>query len=55
MKALLLVLLLSGCATQRYLSEEEDQQMREACDKTGCVTMPVPVFQELLKRRGIAI
>lgn len=55
MKALVLLLLLCGCAQDRYLSAEEDQKMREACETAGCITMPVPVFQELLKRRGIAI
>lgn len=54
MKALLLLLLLSGCAT-RYFTEEEDSKAREVCEATGCVIVPVPVMRELLKRRGIGI
>lgn len=50
----LLLLLLSGCATERYLSAEEDQQMKEACVQ-GCTVVPNNVLLELLKRRGVEI
>lgn len=56
MKALLILLLLTGCASDRYLTEAEDAKMRETCEAAGCVTVPLPLMEQLLKRRqGIAI
>ena len=54
MKALLLLLLLSGCAT-RYLSEEEDQKFRETCEGQKCYVFTEDALKELLKRMGIGI
>lgn len=48
MKSLLLLLLLSGCAT-RYLTVEEDQDLRARCEQ-GCVVMPATVLEKLLER-----
>lgn len=46
------MLLLSGCAT-RYLTPEEDEDLRARCEQ-GCVVMPV--LEKLLERlRGRAI
>lgn len=56
MKSLLLLLLLTGCASDRYFTAEEDQKARETCEATGCVIVPIPLMTELLKRlRGVAI
>lgn len=49
MKAALLVLLLAGCANGRYLTEQEDAEMRKNCEATGCVAVPVPVFNQILQ------
>lgn len=50
MKILLLAVILglTGCATQRFLSAEEDQQMRESCEAQGCTVLPNGVLEQLL-------
>lgn len=50
--ALLLLVLLGGCAAQpdRYLTQEQDAQMRENCEQDGCVVIPDSVFQEMVQR-----
>ena len=47
MKTLLLCLLLAGCATPRYLTEEQDKETYEAC-KTGCALVPTDVWNQIL-------
>jgi hypothetical protein len=49
MKALVLVLLLSACASPRYLTEEQDAQMRAVCesDPNGCIAMPASVWLQI--------
>ena len=48
---LLLLALLVGCAQpERYLTQEQDAQMRENCESEGCVVVPEAVFQEMLRR-----
>lgn len=55
MKALIILLLLSGCAT-RYLTPEQDAEFRANCEATGCVVVPVPLMEQLLERlKGVAI
>ena len=48
---LVLLILLGGCAQQpeRYLTPEQDAQMRENC-QDGCVVVPESVFQEMVRR-----
>lgn len=60
MKALLILLLLTGCAQDRYLSAQEDAQMKADCEPVGgCVYMPSQIWQRiqaiLNQRRGTAI
>ena len=47
-----LILGISGCASTRYLTEEEDAKMREVCeDKAngGCAVIPGNVWEFLQK------
>lgn len=56
MKALLLCLALAGCATDRYLTKEQDAEFRASCEQTGCAIVPFPVLRTLLERlKGTAI
>jgi hypothetical protein len=53
MKPLLLCLLLAGCATppeQRWLTKEEDAELRAKCEGQSCVILPGAVFQQLVER-----
>ena len=56
MKAIVLLLLLAGCATpERFLNAEEDAKMKEAC-ADGCTVVPNAILLELLKRKqGVQI
>ena len=47
MKALLLCLVLAGCATDRYLTEAEDAALREKCEPQGCAAVPIPIWQKI--------
>ena len=40
---------MAGCSTTRYLSEQEDAEMREKCEATGCVAIPVPLYRQILE------
>lgn len=54
---LMLLVLLSalGCAEARYLTKEQDAEMREKCTE-GCVVVPAPLMQEVIRRlQGNAI
>ena len=52
----LLVMLFAvlGCATvsdqKRYFTEAEDADIRAKCEQTGCVFVPAPLWQQILKR-----
>lgn len=52
--AVIVVLLLSigiflpGCASDRYLTEEQDAAMRDACQRHGgCTVLPRPVWEQI--------
>lgn len=48
MKALLLCLVLAGCATQsRYLTEAEDAALRAKCEPDGCAAVPIPIWNKI--------
>lgn len=49
---LLLCLLLSGCASDRYLSAGEDANMRAACEAKGCAIVPLDVWRQVEKLLG---
>lgn len=55
--AIIAPLALTGCASSRYLSEEQDAKMRELCDKPGgCSIIQGEQWQQieqLLRRLGI--
>ena len=47
-----LILGISGCASTRYLTEEEDAKMREVCENKengGCAVIPGNVWEFLQK------
>ena len=46
---LILALALSGCATtDRYLTEEQDREMRATCEN-GCMVIAGPAWEQLRK------
>ena len=52
--AILAALLLRGCASERYLSLEEDAELRAKCEGQNCVVVPASVLQQLLQQiRGM--
>ena len=53
-KALAVCLLLAGCAQQppsapRFYTDQEDAQLREMCEPHGCVTVPTPMFEAIIR------
>ena len=53
MKTLLLCLCLAGCAQDRYLTAEEDAELRAKCEATNCAIVPMPLWiqiEALIKR-----
>lgn len=47
---------MAGCSTtfsakgeNRYLTEKEDAEMREKCEATGCVAIPVPLYRQIIE------
>lgn len=51
--AMILTPLLYGCADDRYLTKEEDQEMREKCEPHGCMLIPVPAWRLIERALGI--
>jgi hypothetical protein len=45
--AILGLLLITACASPRYLTEKEDADMRKVCEPAGCVTVPAPVWMKI--------
>lgn len=47
--ALLIILMavLTGCASDRYLTAEEDAALRARCEATGCKVVPMPLWQQI--------
>jgi hypothetical protein len=39
---------LTGCAEQRFMTKEQDEEMRAACE-VGCEVIPSPLWQQILK------
>jgi hypothetical protein len=50
---LLLCLALAGCASDRYLSAEEDADMRRACEAQGCTIIPTPLWEQFKRALGV--
>jgi len=40
----------SGCASQRFFTDEEDAQARKNCEVEGCAVVPIPLLKMLLDR-----
>ena len=50
------VVVLSGCAEQRFLTKEQDEQFREQCADHGCTLIPTPqweMIEKVLQRLGM--
>jgi len=44
--AALVIFMLAGCST-RYLTAEQDAELREACEATGCKVVPSPIWRQI--------
>lgn len=46
---------LAGCASDRFLTKEEDEGFRAWCPEKDCVVIQAPVWQKIeqMLRRGI--
>ena len=40
-------LILVACAAPRYLTVEQDAELRDTCEPAGCVTIPLPLFEKI--------
>jgi hypothetical protein len=50
----LLALALPGCAEDRWLTKEEDAEMRAACEPVGgCAVIPNPVWKQIQRALGL--
>lgn len=52
---IVIALQLSGCAAERFMTQEQDDEMRANCSEHGCTVIPNPVWQQIeaiLKRSG---
>lgn len=46
---------LAGCAEDRYLSKEQDAEMRGLCEQQGgCTVLPTPMWKQIERILGIA-
>jgi hypothetical protein len=53
---LLIVMLagLSGCAEKRWLTKEEDAEMRATCEPVGgCAVIPNPIWKQIERALGM--
>lgn len=50
---LLLILLLSGCASDRYLTKDQDDEMRRSCEPEGCAIVPNPLWKQIEYLLGV--
>jgi hypothetical protein len=54
----LLLLALPGCASsERFMTKEQDDEMRANCAEHGCTVIPNPVWEQIeqvLKRLGMS-
>lgn len=46
---MILLVLGTGCASQRFLTAEQDKELRDACEVKGCAIIPNDVLMEFLK------
>jgi hypothetical protein len=45
----------TGCASERFLTEEQDAEMKASCEEHGCTVIPNPIWfqmREILKHSG---
>jgi hypothetical protein len=45
--AILVMAFLTGCAWDRYLTEEQDAAMRVNCEQHGCKVVPSPLWRQI--------
>lgn len=51
--ALAAIGLVVGCASDRYLTAEQDEEFRQACQQDGCTVIPNPQWlqiEQILRR-----
>lgn len=52
--AVLIIASLSGCAEDRWLTKEEDAEMRATCEPVGgCAVIPNPVWKQIERALGL--
>lgn len=44
---LVIGLFLPGCALDRYLTAEQDEELRQTCEATGCKVVPAPLWEQI--------
>lgn len=53
---IVLILSMAGCASTRYLSEDEDAKMKAMCEAPGgCAVIPGDVWKQIQKLFGVEI
>lgn len=45
--AIVVGFLIPGCATERFLTEEQDAAMRSQCLPAGCRVVPLPAWRQI--------
>jgi hypothetical protein len=47
----------TGCASERFLTEEQDTEMKASCEEHGCTVIPNPIWFQMLEKlkRSVAI
>ena len=42
-----LIILMPGCASDRYLTAAEDAELRAKCEKHDCAIVPMPLWRQI--------
>ena len=42
-----LIILMPGCASERYLTAEQDAELRAQCAATDCAIVPMPLWRQI--------
>ena len=45
---IMLILGMTGCASKRFITDEQDKELRELCQAKGCAVVPNDVMEMLL-------
>ena len=42
-----LIILMPGCATERYLTAQEDAELRAKCEPANCAIVPLKLLKQI--------